>query len=439
MTSAVRGICLAAVALAGPAMAQSTDGYHAIQVFPLVVDSASFTQRFVFRNPDASNAITLAVSYFPGAGTSQAAALQCPAVVVPANGQVAFDSLRAVCPALAAGSQFGFLYTNDSNATRKRPYAAYSRASNPQGIGFSVEAFPAHTFTSADGVVTGVRRLAASGGVPGFQTNCFVGKMNNVVSGTPDGSQVFVSVYDSAGAKLGSSTSFTVAPGGLTRIIDVFAAVGAPAGNYDNARVTFEESGTNEPGILSYCTVQDNTSFGADFRIAKQERGYSPLQVGQVPLAQTPAAQDEHVLRDSLIASDVPMIGFPAGRPFTIPAGATGDNTHVIYFRHPDYVQCEIIDPATHVRATAAYGLELRLTGINSVVVAGGNNVTGFDSTYLGDKGSRNSGANTRYTLEVESSGVNTAVDRPYKLHCISGSGHTDGDIVRYQEATTRF
>ncbi len=31
------------------AVAQSTDGYHAIQVFPIVLDSASFAQRFHFR------------------------------------------------------------------------------------------------------------------------------------------------------------------------------------------------------------------------------------------------------------------------------------------------------------------------------------------------------------------------------------------------------
>ena len=140
-TLAMAALCLAAATGAGKALAQSTDGYHAIQVFPIAVDSASFAQRFTFRNPDAATAITLAVKYFPGTGTTQAAAIACPTVVIPANGQVVVSSLRALCPALAAGSQFGFLYTNDSDATRKRPYAAFSRVSNVQGIGFSVEGF----------------------------------------------------------------------------------------------------------------------------------------------------------------------------------------------------------------------------------------------------------------------------------------------------------
>ncbi|MEO6104069.1 MAG: hypothetical protein ABIP44_10580 [Pseudoxanthomonas sp.] len=432
-TLAMATLCLAAATGAGKALAQSTDGYHAIQVFPIAVDSASFTQRFTFRNGDATNAITVAVKYFPGTGTTQAAAISCPSVVLPANGQVVFTSLRALCPALAPGSQFGFVYTNDSDATRKRPYAAYSRVSNAQGIGFSVEGFPAHTFTSADGVVTGVRRIAAAGGAPAYQTNCFVGKMNDVSPSTAVDSSVLVTVRNSAGTILGATTTFTVGPGKLTRLLDVFAAVGAPAGDYDDARVSFEESGAGEPGILSFCTMQDNSSFGADFRISKQERGFS-----QLALTQTPAAQDEHVLRDSTIATDAPMSGFPAGRAFTIPAAATGSNTHVVYFRHPDYVQCEIIDPATNARALLAYGLEMRMLGPDGIIIAGGNDVTGFNSVYLGDKAQRNNGGNTRYTIEVEATGTNNNA-KPYKLHCISGSGHTDGDILRYQEAVDRF
>ena len=433
-TLAMAALCLATATVAGTAFAQSTDGYHAIQVFPVAVDSGSYAQRFTFRNPDATSAITLAVQYFPGTGTTQATAITCPAVLVPANGQAVFTSLRTLCPALAAGSQFGFVYTNDSDTTRKRPYAAFSRVSNIQGIGFSVEALPAHTFTSADGVVTGVRRIAAAGGAPAFQTNCFVGKMNNVNVGVALSSDVLVTVRNSAGATLGATTTFTVAPGKLTRLLDVFAAVGVPAGDYDDARVSFEESGTGEPGILSFCTVQDNTSFGADFRIAKQERGYS-----QLALTQTPAAQDEHVLRDSSIGNDAPMTGFfPAGRPFTLPAATTGSNTHVMYFRHPDYVQCEIIDPATSARALTTYGLEMRMIGPDGILVAGGNDVTGFNSVYLGDKAQRNSGANTRYTIEVELTAASTTA-KPYKLHCISGSGHSDGDILRYQEAIDRF
>jgi hypothetical protein len=219
-------------------------------------------------------------------------------------------------------------------------------------------------------------------------------------------------------------------PGHLTRLLDVFAAAGAPAGDYDDAKIVVEENGTGEPGIMAFCTVQDNSSFGADFRIGKQESGYSNAK-----LAFGIGAQDDHVVRETSLASDILIsngAGLSSARAFSIPASVV-NNTHVVYFRHPDYISCEVIDPATGVRALAAYGLEMRLLSSNGVtVLAGGNNITGFDKYYLGDKTARDNGVNTRYTIEVESSDVNTAAVRPYKLHCQSGSGHTLGEIVRY-------
>jgi hypothetical protein len=305
------------------------------------------------------------------------------------------------------------------------------------GAGFSVESFPAHTFTSSDTTVTGLRRLAPSGGTPAFQSNCFVGKMNQIIVNSTfpvTNSDVLVTLRDATGTQVGATTTFSVAPGRLTRLLDVFTAVGAPAGNYDDVRATFEESGTGEPGILAFCTVQDNSSFGADFRIAKQERGFS-----QISLQQTPYAQDEHVLRDSSISRDTLMSGLAAARPFTIAAGATGSNTHVVYFRHPDYFQCELLNPTTNVLMDPAYGLEIRALGPDGIVIAGGALAVGWGPVYLGDKSNRNNGGNTRYTIEVETNGKNDAAAKPYKLHCVSGSGHTDADIVRYQEAVNRF
>ena len=72
-------------------------------------------------------------------------------------------------------------------------------------------------------------------------------------------------------------------------------------------------------------------------------------------------------------------------------------------------------------------------------VLTGGDNSTGFGEIYLGDKRSRNNGANTRYTIEVEANGSADATVKPYRLHCKSGSGHTSGDMVRYQDASDRF
>lgn len=108
--------------------------------------------------------------------------------------------------------------------------------------------------------------------------------------------------------------------------------------------------------------------------------------------------------------------------------------------RHPAYVQCEIIEPVSGASATPDYGLEIRLMDQDGVTtIAGGNNVLGFGEVYLGDKTDRNEGANTRYSIQVESNGQNGGEERPYRLHCQSGSGHSLGDIVRYNTPGDTF
>lgn len=420
------GFGLLAMAGTTPALAQSTDGFHAIQIFPVVVDSGTFTQSFIFKNPDAASAVTVSTIYFPADGTTQAVNMGCPGITIPAGGQVVFNSLRGICPTLAAGNQFGFLYTAVTGTTQGL-YAGYSRASNSAGLGFSVEAFPAHTFTSADTIVTGLRRRAASGGSPAFQTNCFVGNLHDVTPYQHLNSTINYTLRNSAGVSIGAG-SMQMTPGRMIRMLDIFATAGAPAGDYDNASIVFEETGTGEPGLMTFCTVQDNTNFGADFRIGKQLRGYGTQYSGI-------GAQDDHVSRDTTVGYDIKMTGdTTTARAFSIPASASA-NTHVVYFRHPDYIACEIIDPATNVRALAAYGLEMRLRDQYLTTLAGGAGIQGFSRFYLGDKTDRNNGTNARYTIEVESSTLNTAAVRPYKLHCQSGSGHTLGDMVKFNTA----
>ena len=432
MTATYR-LCLAGslflgLGLSGGALAQTTDGYHSIQIFPVVVDTASFTQRFNFRNPNDVQ-VSITPKYYPAQGTSSGI-LTCPDIVIQGGKTATFTSLRQICPSLAAGSQFGFLYTSELSPS-SLPYAGFSRVANPQGNGFSVEAFPAHTFTSADSVINGLRRRAASGPNPAFQTNCFIGNLNEVTASGPSTTPVEYTLYNSASTVIGSGT-VNLAPGAYVRLLDVFAAGGAALGDYDDAQMKVVELNNNvdlgEPGIISFCTVQDNTSFGADFRIAKQEVGNG----GMAYPGDSLGAQDNHVARETLVDADA------VGRAFEIGTGASA-NTHVIYFRHPDYVQCEVINPSTGLRAVAGYGLEVRLLDPDGVVVAGGDNITGWSDVFLGDKTERNGGANTRYTVEVEDSQVNTGAVRAYKLHCRSGSGHTLGDLIRYKESIGRF
>lgn len=431
-------LCAASALGFGTAIAQTTDGFHSIQVFPVVVDSASFTQRFTFSNPNTV-AMNITPSYFPGGG-AQTTELACLAFSIPAGEDRTFVSLRSICPALAAGSEFGYLYTYTTDAAN-HPYSGFSRVSNPQGNGFSVEAFAANEFTSAVSLVTGIRRQAATVSNPAFQTNCFVGMLNNFTGSITPTTPIRVTVYNSANAQVGVQTYFNLNAGRLTRLLDVFAAVGAPAGDYLDARAEFFDGAINgSPGVMAFCTTQDNTSFGADFRISKQVTSF-----GGENGTKSPAPQSDYAVRETNLDQDVTTSGptfgsLPIARAFEVgtnPGG--GANTHLIYFHHPDWVQCEIIDPQTGLRATNAYGLEMRLLKNDASPIAGGNNLQGFGKIYLGDKKDYNGGADGRYTIEVESNGSNTGDPRPYRLHCQSGSGHTLGELIKYQEAVFRF
>ena len=415
------------------AAAQTTDGYHSIQVLPVVVDTASFTQRFNLHNNN-DYPIDLRVNYYPAAGTS-GTAITCPHVYMNLQAERVFTSLRQLCPALPTGSQFGFLVLTDQTPATPgvNTFAGFSRISNPQGNGFTVESFAANQFNSAALHVTGLRRLAATPGSPAYQTNCFFGNMPLFDTGnTPASTNVHYTLHDQAGFQIGMG-DVPLLPGQFTRLLDVFAASGAPAGDQDDAMLRVNYTTVSQAGLIAFCTVQDNTSFGADFRIAKQVGGHVLFNPGV-----TPSAKDILAVRDVLVDHDA------LGRPFVIPPGVYS-NTHVVYYRQPDYVMCEIINPATGLRADPSYGLEIRTVDQAENTKGGGNNAVALPPSaptgYMGDKenGSNGEGANGRTVIEVEDSETNSAANRPYKLHCRTGSGTTGYDMLRYQEPIGRF
>ena len=412
--------CLVATLGTAPARAQTTDAYHSIQIFPVVVETASFTQRFIFDNVNSA-ALTLQPKYFVSVDISPVLmVINCPVINVPAYSTKVVTSLRTMCPTIPVGSTYGFLYVSEKHP-QPIPFAGFSRVSNPAGNGFSVEAFPAHTFTATTMTVAGLRRRAATPGSPGYQTNCFIGNMYEVSPATaPPPTSIFYNVSDSAGQAVSAGASVSLQPGGFTRLLDVFYRVGAPPGDYDDARISFSDNGAGTAAVIAFCTVQDNTSFGADFRIAKQAQlNYGPNQL-----------RDQHVSRNSFVSSETfnSLLGVT---PFSVAAG-TFRNIHVIYFRHPDTIACNLYDPVspTFAALDISYGLEMRLVDPAFDIVAGGNNVVGFSGVYLGDKRQRINAANTRYTLEVESAEFNFGA-KPYGIHCQSGSGHTLADIIR--------
>ena len=415
-------ILLLFVVLPG-AHAQTTDGHHSDQLIPVAVDSGSFTQRFDFSTPNAFP-VTVHARFHPGSGTAQAAtgSVTCNDVLIPANGAVAVASLRALCPSLVAGSAFGLLALKSADSSDGMysdipVFAAYSRVSNPQGNGFSVEAFAANVFTSAKTRITGLRRRAATVDSPAFQTNCFFGQMPKSA-----GASVIKRVqYQLVGSQATWAGYVDVGPGQMVRLLDVFAAAGAPAGDHEGASLLINPSYTGGwQGIVAFCTVQDNTSFGADFRIAKTGFGLLGL-----------ASEDGTAAREIVRKAD------SLGRAFEIGPGSSA-NTHVVYFRNPDTVQCRLLNPADNAPLGAASGLEMRIYNAGTLE-RGGDGLTGTGVFALGDK-MHQPGNDNRYYIEVESNESNAASTRAYALYCASGSGNTSGyDLVRYQEPVDRF
>lgn len=430
-------LCLASAA------ASAQEGYHTSAVVPIAVDSTSFTQGFMF---DSLNGAIVKVKFYPGVGTAQAAVgpITCNDVEIWEWDATRVSSLRDLCPALVPGSVFGFLVlraapSKDDTFADLPLFAVNSRVSNPAGAGFVVDGVATASFGTGQTHVSGIRRYPATENSPAYQTNCFLANLDeaHVVGGTPKRVDLRISEPTDAMLSIRAPYVYTgtvyVAPGQLLRLLDVFAATDAPANTQAwNWSIEFTPRGSagGRPGIATFCTVQDNTSYQADLRMGKIFLGLYGY-----------AAEEMQLSRNQYWNEDV------LGRPFAIPPGAYA-NTHLVYFRRPDTVKCELtsatypdpnsMDPPA--RLTPADGLEIRMLDASGAVVGGGSGMTSTGQLYLGDKSNALASLDGRYLIEVESNGQNAAATRSYSLYCTSGSGNTGGlDLTRYQEPVDRF
>lgn len=74
------------------------------------------------------------------------------------------------------------------------------------------------------------------------------------------------------GAQIGSTVSGSLNAFEQIRYLDVFSptVANAPAAtNFSNVRAEFTRTSVGSQQMVAFCTVQDNATFGADFRIAK--------------------------------------------------------------------------------------------------------------------------------------------------------------------------
>lgn len=375
-------LALSGVALAGTAMAQSASGYATLIRVPVAVNTATFSTTLNIHNPNAQT-INVGVVYYGAVGTTSPGPLTCATQNI-ASGATRQVTLASLCGFGIGTSNFGHLRLQELNI-QNVPFAVYSRVSTFGGDGFSVEGFPIGSITGSQGAnyATGLRRQA---GAPGYQSNCFVASMAEPV-------EVLWRLQDSTGTQIGSDQSTVLAADQMVRFLDVFQAVGAPAGNYSNVTARFAESTAfNEPGYMAFCTVQNNTSFDADFRFAKE---------------QTPA--DERSLK--FTSTSTTGLGIVLSIPDAITQDVLG-----IYLQHPDWVQCAL-------SGTGSADLEMRLKDPRGNVVAGGNDVTSFGEVYLGERSTRNGGENGLWTLEVENGAFALTYPKAYGVSCESGNG----------------
>jgi len=255
-------IGFAGAAWAASGNAQTTAGTSATIVVPVVAQTSSFTSEVTVYNPNAG-AITLSVAFYNAQNTTSPGAKTCNALLVPGGRSAAF-TVTTQC-ALPTPPNFGLLILAEQTGTQR--FHGYVRTQTPQGVGFSTEGFPIENFNDQLQHATGLKRAAASGSLPAYQTNCFVASLGDAVS-------YEMRLFDGAtGAQLGGTLSGSLQPYQSYRYLDVFAEAGVAPGNRSNVRAQFANLTASQKKLIGFCTVQENTTFSADFRIAKSYGG----------------------------------------------------------------------------------------------------------------------------------------------------------------------
>jgi hypothetical protein len=266
----------------------------------------------------------------------------------------------------------------------------FTRIDNaPFTAGFETESYPAHTFTGADLHVIGLRRSAS------LKTNCFVAALHEPTSVTLG---LYGGFGGTAGAPLSTPITVDLPANMMVRFLDIGLGV-FPIGDFTNGvlKVTTNPTGNPPvyPGVSAFCTVENVTTTNADFRIGKA----SPVL-------------DEHAFRLWVQSAD------EANTVFAV--GPNERNRHVVYFKHPDVVECAL-------GGGNEGALEMRLYDPENQLRAGGAGVVGFANLYTGNKGQHGEpgvlmGLNGKWRLDVQKrSGA--AGDLPYALTCRAGSG----------------
>ena len=396
-------VLMSGVGAAIPTCAQSTAAGGSVLVIPLLAQTSSYTTEVTVQNPNAAP-ITLNVSYYEATNSSTPGPQACNPLMVPAHSSVPFR-LPAQCTSLTAANHFGMLVLADAASQQTDTFLVYSRIQTPGGNGFSVEGFPIGTFSGADADVVGIKRQAAA---PIYQSNCFVDALGEAID------YQLVLRDGTTNAIIGNPLTGTLQPYQQIRYLDVFSAAGAPAGDYFNVRANFHvttaDATPGQPAFAGFCTVQESTYYGADFRIAKSIDANNDANRRMICFGQ-----------DSCGAVST-----------TDPEQITGNTTRNVYsmiVTQPDFVACNLVAASTDLA-----NLQMRIRGpglpFGSTVWpssapydSGGAGKTSFYIS-TGPRNAVDNGVATRWFIDVqETSGSTVTTPISYGITCQSGNG----------------
>jgi hypothetical protein len=382
-------LAAACLAYSGTALAQSPNGFASIIHLPSVANTAVYHSTLFIHNPGGPVGVQ-AIFYGANGTAAAGTALDCGTLNIAGGRTESFD-IAAICD-FAGASAFGTLRLIEQDNKDPHPITAYTRVEAATGNGFSIEGFPLAEFSNNTGasVVLGLRRASAA---PGYQSNCFASSIGAPVN-------VSLSLFDGTNTQLGTPYAFNLGANETVRLLDVFTTVGAPDGDYSNVRAEFSLGAGNvgNPSFSAFCTVQNNTSFDADFRIAK-----------------TVAPDDQSHLY-SFSQTDNGL-----GGPFVIPPGKKA--VYAVFLKHPDFLQCQII-------GDGADKSEIQIKDPQGNIVAGGDNVKTIPKFYLGDKTAVNNGGNGVWFVEMGTK-LNDGDDRS-RLRCYNGAGMSNAFVIGY-------
>jgi hypothetical protein len=393
----------ALTATAGAAHAQSTAASGSVLVVPAVAQTVSYTSEVVVRNPNATT-LTLNVKFYEALTSTNPGLRTCAQLSVATLESKPF-TLGAQCT-LGAGSHHGMLILEDASAQQTNTFFAFSRAQTPGGNGFSVEGFPIGTFSGAAADVIGLKRQAAS---PVYQSNCYVGALGEAVS------YQMILRDGTTNAIIGNPVTGSLNPFEVRRYLDVFSAspngVGAPAGDYSNVRANFTvtNAGTT-PALVSFCTVQESTFFGADFRIGKSTD-----------------ARNDGQRRVACIGLDNCTDTTPSVNQPEQLTNVSDKNVYSTILNPPDFVRCDLVGPRA-----ADLQIRLRQWGdpLTSAVFpssppySSGGTGQSFFYVNTGGRAAVFNGTATRWFIDVAfRTGGNATTPINYGIACRAGNG----------------